>query len=816
MIRPLSAAVRRLARSPRLSIAAVLCIAVGVAAASAALTLVSATLLRPLPYPDADRLVRVWLERPGVEERIELSYPDVRDLRAASLATIDAVEASARARVLFRGEGGTRRVEGEAVTPGYFELVGVRPIAGRLFTPEEYRPGAEPVVLLSYEAWGSELGFSADAVGSALLTDRGALTVVGVLPESFAGTVEEDSGDIELWLPIEAYLSPERRESRQISGIWSLARLAPDGTAGAAAAEIAALGERIAEADPENRGDHVLTVEPVGENWRSRVRRGSLLLLAASGLLLLVAATNVAVLLLARAMGDQRELAIRAALGAGRRRMLGQTLLETVLLVAAGGLLGLLAGPALLRWVLSGSRLVDGSMLGLPVFVRLELDPLAVTLAVFVMLVAALVAGLGPAVMATRADPARSLQDGGRGMSGGRRSRLWTGGLVFAEVALTTVLVVGAVLLVRSYSAMLAEDLGFRSEGVLRIALFVNEEDVRDEADLGPFYQRVRRELGREPAVEEVGVVWPTVPIDWPRQEPFTAPGLPPAVAEGGLRPGVFLADAEYFEVLDLAILAGRGFSPADGPGAPAVALVNRALAERVAGAAGFAAAVDTEATLSGEPVRIVGVVEDARYGGPREEEVGRYEVYLPFARDPQRLMSLMIATDGEPASLVPALTRRLRELAPVSATDWVGPVDGWVHDLYLLDSRFLLTLIALFSAAGLFLSAVGLFAVLADSVARRRSELGIRQALGATPRRIQAIVVAQGVKVVILGLAAGAVLAWASSELLASSVYGVVPTDPWSFAAAGALLLTVALLASFLPARRAAAIDPARVLHEE
>lgn len=422
---PLASALRRLARTPRLSLAAVLCIAIGTAATSAALTLVSATLLRPLPYPEPDRMVRVWLQEEGSDERLELSYPDVRDLQE-SAASFEAFEAVARSRILFQGEGGARRVEGEAVTAGYFELLGVEPLVGRLISPEEHRRG-DRVMLLDHRTWGSLYGYAEAAVGSTLRTDRGEYTVVGVLPESFTGTVEEDSGDIEFWVPIDEYVEPRRQARRDIPYIWSIARLAAGETLESAAGEMAALSARFAELYPETHGDRAFRVEPVGESWRAEVRRGSLLLLAASALLLLIAATDVAVLLLARAMNERRELAIRAALGAGRRRLLAGVFLETVLLVAAGSLLGLGVGPPLLRAVLSGGTLVDGSMLGIPVYVSLTFDPRAAALACLVFLLTALVAGLGPALLGSRVDPARVLQEGSRTASAGRGSRRWSG-----------------------------------------------------------------------------------------------------------------------------------------------------------------------------------------------------------------------------------------------------------------------------------------------------------------------------------------------------------------------------------------------------
>ncbi|HMB53420.1 MAG TPA: ABC transporter permease [Thermoanaerobaculia bacterium] len=808
-------ALRRLARSSRLSLAAVLCIALGTAATSATLTLVSSTLLRPLPFPDAERLVRVWLHEPDGEERVELSYPDLDDVRR-QVAGLDTLEATARARLLFQGGDGARRVECEAVSAGYFELLGVEPVVGRAFTGGEHEPGGDAVMLLSHAAWGSLFAYDGDVVGRTVRTDRGEQTVIGVMPESFTGSVEEDSGDVEFWLPMDDYLSAERRERRDVGGIWSIGRLAPGATLSAVADQAEALARRLASDWPATHRGRTLTVEPLGENWRSSLRGGSLLALGAGLLLLLVAAINVAALLFARSLDDRRGTAIRAALGARRRRMLGQVLLETTLLVGVGSLLGLAAGPPLLRAVLGQPSLVDGATLGIPVFVDLALDPLAAALSVLVFLVTAVLASVGPALVVARVDPRRTLQETGRGATADRRARRWSRGLVVAEVALTTLLVLAAALLVRSYHALESEDLGFRTDGVLRIALFVNEQDVAENTDLPRFHRALRDELLATPGVEEMGVVWPTVPIDWPIQEAITVPGMDAAdTAEGGLRVGIFLADASFFDVVDLPLVAGRGLRDGDGSEAAPVAVVNRSLARRLTGGGDASRVVGLEARLGERPVRIVGVLGDARYGGPRQDETSSYQMYLPFAQSPQRLSTLMFSTSGDPATLLGPLQRRLATLAPSSALDWSGPLDRWVRDLYLLDSRFLLSFVGLFSAACLVLAAIGLFAQLAHAVARRRREMGIRQALGASPGRIQGMVVGEGLRPVILGLAVGTFGGWLAADVLGSFVWGIPTADPWSFAATVLVLLAVAVTASLPAARRAAATAPAEVLRD-
>ena len=455
-------ALRSVLRSPRLSLAAVLCIGLAMAATSAAVTLVTATLWRPLPYRDADRLVRVWLEEPGIEPRLALSYPELRDLDER-LTSLDELEATARARIQFQSDQGSRRVEGEAVTAGYFELLGVEPLLGRLFTDDEHQGRGDRVMLLSHAAWGVRHGHDPGILGRKLLTDRGTYEVVGVLPASFSGTVEEDSGDIEFWVPIARYLGAEARQRRDLRIIWSIGHLAPRASLEAARVEVASFSPELTRLFPDSYAARTFNVEPLGENWRSAIRPGSLLLLVAAILVLMVAAANVALLLLARSIDNRRHWAVRMALGAGRLDVVRLAATETGLLVAVGSALGLLVGPPALRAFLSQSSVVDNPILGVPVFVRFTVDPVVAALCGLFFLLVALIASLGPALHCLKLDVSQVIHDSARSSSG-RSGRRWFRAMVLTEVALTTVLAIGTSLLVRSYSGLLNQELGFRLE----------------------------------------------------------------------------------------------------------------------------------------------------------------------------------------------------------------------------------------------------------------------------------------------------------------------------------------------------------------
>jgi len=829
----LAITLRRLVRSPRLSLAAIVCIAIGSAATTAALTLVSATLLRGLPFPEAARLVRLWIAAEGGETRGALSYADLTDLSAsllssdgASRPTLESLEATARARLQFQSGGGARRVEGEAVTSGYFRLLGVTPILGRAFAADDHAGGGRPVMLLDYRTWGERFGFDENVVGRSVKTDRGEFTVVGVLPASFTGSVEDDSGELEFWVPIESYLTPAARQDRSFNNIWALGRLPPGGSRAVLSARLEALSRRLAEIHPDSFGDRHFTSEALGENWRAKVRTGSWLLVVAASLLLLVAAANVAVLFVAKALGDRHEIAVRGALGAERRRLILEALYEPVALVLAGCALGALVGPPLLRTFAGRNSLTEEQIFGIPSFVRLEIDPTAALLSCVAFLVTALVAALIPAWLASRADPLQLLEAGGRSTIGRGRSGRWSSVLIVGEVALTTLLLFGSTLLARSYRSLTTQDLGFRSDHLLRIGLFVNPQEVEAREDLWPLYRRLHDDLEGAPGVERVGVVWPTVPMDWPIRESLAVDGMAPpdpARPASGLEVGFFVADSEFFEVTRIPLLAGRRFDDRDAPGATRAALVSETLARRIAAGSGggdLESVIGREAVLGADertPIRIVGVVGDTRFGGPREEDspLHRQEVYLYLRQSPQRLFSFTIRAAGDPAALAPTLVRRLGGLAPLSATDWVGPFDRLLTNLYLSDTRFLLAVVASFSLAALLLAAVGLFALLSEAVVRRRPEIGLRQALGATPRRVIRSLLANGLRLTVLGLGTGAVLAAIFGRALRAYVYAVTTSDPGSFVLSAAVLLVVAVLAGWLPARAAARVDPSKVLRE-
>lgn len=797
-------ALKSIKRSLRLSLAGVACIALGTAASSTVLTLYSAAVLRPLPFTEAGRLVRVWLDDPEVGPRQQLKLPDVRDLEV-QLSTLDRFVATARSRSMWLGAGGARRVEGEAVTPGYFDLLGIDPFLGRVFAPDEYLPGSEPTILLSFGTWNSHYAADPEILGSSIRTGSRNYTVVGVLPPSFLGTIEDDIPDIEFWVPMTHDRSEEVRQSRAGSGyIWTIGRLGPGVNLAQAEEEVHTIGTRIAQANPDTRGPMEMRVEPLGENWREDLRGRNHLLLGAAALLLLVAASNAAGLLTTRSLAGRREMAVRAALGASRTRLIRLVFIETSLLTGAGAVAGTLLAPSILR------AFMNIAPEEVPDYVSLTLDARALLLVLFVLVITALLAGTMPAVLGSRVDPARAFR--GRGATAGRRERRVGDGLVIAEIALTTVLVVTAGLLLKSYQSFGNTDLGFRTERLLRMAIFVGVRDVDRVEDLNTFNARLRETLVSYPGVEGVGLVSPTVPPGTGGDERIRFDDMPPAFSEHGLPVHMHLVDPSFLPTMEIPLLAGRDFNSSDDGASRGVAAVSVSLADLLGGTdRALGRVIETE----GREYEIVGVTDDVLYFGAVQRRQRNLDVFAPLAQAPTRLVSMAIRTDGDPSRYIAALSQRLNTLAPNSPLDWVDPMTVAL-DGHLQSPRFYLLLLSAFASSALALAAVGLFATLTNLVVRQTGEFGIRSALGATKTRLTGNVMRRGLGIAVLGLCVGGAGALAVGYVLGRSLYGVGSFDAVTLVSTAVVIGCAAALASYLPARRAARINPLQALQAE
>lgn len=805
--------VGRILGSPRISAAVVLCIALGMAATASVSTLVSLTALRPLPFPEAERLVRIWNIEQGSARRDALAPPDLADLQD-NLHSLDRLEATARSRLIWARPGQPgRRVEGEAVTAGYFALLDVQPYLGRLISADEFSRG-EPVMLLSYASWGREFGFDPGVIGRSIRTRtqnqqiEAAYSIIGVLPPDFHGTIEDDMPDLEFFIPFHAYLDAEARSRRDLRNVLAIGRLAEGAGLSVAQAEADALADTLAPAFAGIADGHGFAVEPLGASWRAGFNRANALLAGAAGVLLAIAVLNVAMLLVSRTLERRHDLAIRGALGAGRGRLLAPILGETILLSLAGGLIGCITAAPLL----SGFLAVAGT--DIPSYMRIGNDGYTLALSFGAMLLGGLLAAALPALAAARIEVNDSLRDGSGRMAGSRTSARWGRWIVGGQVALTVTLLLTGSLLGRAYLELGNRDLGFATENRLRMGLFINTEDVPDEAALPAFVDRLEAELRREPGVVDVALLWPTLPMPSAVTGRLAWPDMPAVGGAGGEGMVVsnYIVDDGFFNALDIPRIAGRVFDSRDAGSAMRSAIVGRSVADLMGGPD---SALEREITLNGTAYRIVGVVDDTRFGGPDGPADFNHQVYLSYAQVPQRVVSPIVEVDGDPAAHAQQLNAALARIAPGSAVDWVEPVDEFIGWLYR-DSTFRLALVAAFALSALVLASVGLYAVLAQQVVASTSEIGLRKAMGASNLNILGRFVGSGLGVSAGGIAVGMVLAALFSRVLQGLLHGVSQADPLAWLVTVGTIFVVAASACLLPARRAAGVNPIEALHHE
>jgi len=817
----LRSAWRSLIRSRSLSLAAALCIALGAAATMAVVTLADAVLLRPVPFPQADRLVRVWLDERGVDPRVSFSIPESRELRA--LPAFDTAIATARVRALAVAGDRAERLRGEGVDGGYFDLLGVRPAAGRLLDARDHLPGAAPAVVLGYGFWMRALGASPAAIGGVLKTQRATYTIVGVAPRWFTGTVEDDV--VEFWIPIERYEPRQMLTDADARQTWMVARLAPGSDLAAAGAQAAALAGAWKERDPRRYRNHGLRVEAFGENWRRGLRGGTAMLVVAAASLLAIAALNVGCLLLARVIDRRRELAVRTALGATRGRLLAQLIAEALILSVAGGALGMAAGPAAL------TALLGLSPVALPGYLVVAPDIRVALASVAALVLAALAAGTLPAMVGAGADVAPALASNSRGTTAAPGERRSVTLLIAAETALTLVLLVTGGLLLRSYDRLSSLDLGYRREGIARLAVTLSAADAGPAAARNTVYERLRAAVAAVPGVESIGLVTPTLPPWDADRSRLRFGGLDPRSADAGVPVGLHIADPGLLPTLGIPLIAGRAFNQAE---PAAVAIVSRSVANRLGGIDGalgrwieFPDDPALMSTVSGRFI-VVGVAENVAWDGLVEQDTRRlirfgsgdprgerWDVYVPLSRTAQTIVSIAASTRGSAAALIEPIRRAIGTVAPASAVHWTGTMEADVA-LEYAPARFYAVLVAAFSGSAMLLTGAGLFGLLWNASARRTGEVGLRLALGASRRSVAWLAVTSAIRPLVAGAILGLFGAAVSAKSVSALLYDVAPIDPLSFAAALGLLAAVSAVAAWLPARRAARVDPLVALRLE
>ena len=798
MLQDLRYGIRMLARSPGFTAVAALTLAVGIGSTTAIFSVVWAVLLRPLPFAAPDRLIAIW-EKTGSagRDRSFVSPANFQDWREqagvfSGMAAIQFTNIN-----LAGGSAEPEEAQLERVSPELFGMLGVRAAAGRTFRAGEER---ERIALVSHQVWVRRFGADPNAVGASVrLNDRN-WTVVGILPPGFHLINRE----VDLWLPLALEPAAAYRAS-STRNLTVLARLKAGVPMRRAETEMRAVAARLERDWPRLNAGWTVNLLPLHEELVGDVRRTLLVLLGAVGLLLTMSCANVANLLLARAAGRQREMALRSAVGAPRGRLVRQLLAESLLLAAAGG-----AAGVALAW--AGVRALPA--LGAPDIPRLDqvgMHPAVLGFSLLVSFATGIAFGLAPALDLARVNIHDAMREGGRSVAGGR-GRL-RGALVAGQVALALVLLIGAGLAARSFARLRAADPGLQPDNLLTMRVMLPQRDA-NEAERAAFFRQALERVRTLPGVQAAGAVNRLPLSGFGAGAPFAVEGRQ---AEASAQKPVALVravDPEYFRAAGIPLLRGRGFTAADGPDAPRTILVSQALAQRFwpsgEGAVGARLRIDFRQPVLAE---VIGVTGDVRSEGLHAAPWPM--IYYQHAQFPSPLMSLVVRTAGDPAALARAAAQEIHALAPNLPVAEVRTMRE-VLERSLANPRFDALLLTIFGAAALALATVGVYGVMAYHVSERRREIGIRMAMGAQRGAVLRLVMGRAARLAALGIAAGLGGAFAFTRALDGILYGVDTTDLLTFVAAPAGLAAVALLAAWLPAHRATGTDPLSALREE
>ena len=800
MLSDIRFAIRSLLRTPAFTGIAVITLALGIGATSAIFSVVYGVLLRPLPYPDSGQIVQLSQHYQQYTGDMSVTYRQFEFLRDQS-QPFDAVAASTSVGMNLFAGGEAERIDALRVSRDYFRVLGVQPALGRTFTADEDRLGGPLAVILSHAVWQRRFGGDREVLGRTAIIDGRDYQVIGVMPAGFYSYP-----DVEAWATL-AHVSQTIGSGQNLN---FLARLRTGMTLDGAQARFDPAVAAFREAFAGNSGSAEMEIRlaSLQESLVRDVRTPVRVLFGAISFVLLIACANVASLVLGRTAARSRELALRAAIGASRPRLIRQLLTESLVLSLAGAALGLL----LAQWLLGTLLALAPSMLSSAAGIRL--DGLVVAFTVGVAAITGLVFGLTPAWGVVRADLYDTLRDGGRGAVGGRKSRL-RGALVIGEVALSLMLLIGAGLLIQTVRNLVRTDPGFDTRNVLTAEIWLTGTGRDSTAAIAGLYRDITTRLEALPGVQSASVVESGLPLQRGGNMMITVNGEQQrAVTEyRTVTPG-------YLATLGVPVIEGRLLRDSDAEGAAPVAVINQAFARRYF--EGRSALGQTIKLGNNDPTRtVVGVVGDVRSNVARPAATG---AFIPSAQTPAgytRLFSswfpthVVLRTAGNPDALREPLRRVIRE---ADARVPVGRVRTMEEVLSqsLGFQRFLMLLLSVFASCAMVLAAVGLYGVMSYLVTQRTREIGVRLALGALPRRVLALVIGRGMALAVSGAIIGVAGAVALTRVLAGQLFEVKPVDPLIFGAVTALLLLVALLASWLPARRAMRVDPMVALRND
>ncbi|MBI3447350.1 MAG: ABC transporter permease [Acidobacteria bacterium] len=794
---------RLLVKDGAFTFACVATLALGIGANTAIFSVINGILLHPLPYGHPDRLMFLtqWSEQvPEMSFSVE-NFKDLRDQNRS----FESLVASNNTDFVMTGQGDAERLAGRRVTSGLFRTLEVQPIAGRAFTPDEDKVGAEKVALLSEGFWERRFGRRADIVGAKLTLNNNPYTVVGVLPASFHGSWRR----AEIFTPLlqeeDRLGGPERRGSHP--GIYVIARLKPGVSFEQARGEVVSIAKGLADKYPDSNAKNSMTAEGLQEAIVGDLRPSLLVLLGAVGFVLLIACGNVANLVLGRAASRQREMAVRAAMGATRGRVFRQLLTESLVLGAIGGALGLV----LAYWGVSALRAWIPS--SIPRVEEVRVDGMVLFFTVAVSLVTGVVFGVAPAWKISGTEPNAVLKAGAQKGGTGRGHQHLRSALVVAEISLALVLLVGAGLMLRSFFQVLNADVGIRPKGVGFTQVSLPLAGYQEPEKIAGFITTALRNIEAVPGIRTVAS---TLPLLGGWQTSFGIQGRPDAPPGQAPSTDISRVSPAYFRTMGVDLIRGRVFTDQDGPKAPRVCVVDETFAKtywpnedpigrkvRINGRS-----TDPDAVL----LEIVGVVRHVKNYGV--DQPSRVETYLPYMQDPISSFTIVFQSDRDEADTIAAVRKAVKDVDAAVPIFSTGTLDTVIDDSRA-PRRLSALLLTVFAGLALLLAAVGIYGVISYNVAQRTQEIGIRMALGAERGRILRMVLGQGTGMAILGVAIGLTVALMLTRLIAALLFQVSPTDPPTFSVVPAILFAVAVAAAYLPARRATRVEPMVALRE-
>jgi predicted permease len=803
LLQDLRFAIRILTKSPGFTSIAVLSLALGVMATTAIYSVLHAVVIDPFPYKDVDNLMSVKVWDPA-QRGFRLGYSTDQFLEIAERNTIfEGVIASTISDVLWTDSGEPQRLRGNYGTFNTFQVMGVPPLIGRGTMPDDARPGAAPVVVLGYRFWQRQFAGDPNIIGRQLRLNDKVRTVIGVMPKRF------------MWRGADVYLPITFERGRAVEGVRGvhlLGRLKPGVTQAQAEVDLRPIIEDLKKAEPAQFPDNWrVGLLSFKETFPSDIRENLWILFGAVGLLLLIACANVSNLLLSKASARQKEMAVRAALGASRSRLIRQLLTESLLIAVIGGALGVTLAFGCLRAILvivPPNTIPDESEIALNTQVLL-----------FTVLVSAMTSvlfGLAPALHTSAGDLANPLREAGRGLQGGLRQALLRKGLVVAEVALSLMLLVGAGLMMRTFMAVQDVELGFRSDRLLTMRIPLPEQRYPDRERRVAFFEELLRRVSAIPGVQSAGLNTGLHPFG-----NLNAPVELVGVARQDTRPVVIhQVNSDYTKAMGITLVEGRLFDETETHGGRQLAVVNQSFARgRLDGANALGLTVRIPRLkqppfgATDDSFQIIGVVKDTLNRGLTDQVTP--EVYLPFTVT-GRADRLVALTQADPAGITRSVLNQVYSIDKDQPVTDLRTIDRVLQEGFYAGPRFNLALFAIFAALGLTLAIIGVYGVMSSSVAQQTREIGVRIAFGASPGKIYSMVVKRGAWLLLIGIALGLGGSLLTARLLSQQIWKISPFDPVTFISVSLILLLAGLQACFWPARRAARIDPIGALRQE